>query len=373
MKRVLCIFVLMVLLLGTYGCNKTKPTVTDKENIPEGATSNNSTDIKVIEKEGFVTPSPMPTQEVKQEDNPQFIKDFVFPDEGVRPYAVMIDNDNSGNRILPQGGIKQAQLVYEIVVEGGISRIMPVFWGTAPELIGPVRSSRHYFLDYAIEYDAIYVHFGGSPQAMADITKFKINNINGVGKGGGIFWDLTKNKSNWQDSYTSKDKIEGYINKAGYKTTTKKVFPFSYNIKDVDLSGDDIVNEIVIDYDNDSSMDNRCGYYYDEELKAYKRLHEGKPHMERNTNEQVIVKNIIILEVNNYTIKGDTSGRQELLTTGNGNGWYITNGKRVPIKWSKPTRTSNTTYTFKDGGGLKLNVGQTWIQIVSPNIKMIIQ
>jgi len=100
--------------------------------------------------------------------------DFIMPKPGIRPVAVMVDNQ--GSRVLPQGGLDKAQVIYEIIVEGGITRLMPVFWGTVPEMIGPVRSSRHYFLDYVMENDAIYVHYGFSPQARKDISKFGINN-----------------------------------------------------------------------------------------------------------------------------------------------------------------------------------------------------
>ena len=84
-----------------------------------------------------------------------------------RPIAVMIDNHKDA---LPQGGLNDAYMVYEIIVEGGESRLMALFKGVEPEQIGPVRSSRHYFLDYALENDAIYAHFGWSPQAQYDIS-----------------------------------------------------------------------------------------------------------------------------------------------------------------------------------------------------------
>ena len=89
-----------------------------------------------------------------------------------RPIAVMIDNHNDA---WPQAGIQKAYMVYEIVVEGGETRLMALFKGTEIEKIGPVRSARHYFLDYAMENDAIYVHFGWSPQAQSDIKKYTIN------------------------------------------------------------------------------------------------------------------------------------------------------------------------------------------------------
>ena len=94
-----------------------------------------------------------------------------------RPIAVMIDNHNQA---WPQAGLNQAYLVYEIIVEGGETRLMALFKGVNVDKIGPVRSSRHYFLDYAMENDAIYAHFGWSPQAESDIKRFSINNLNGI-------------------------------------------------------------------------------------------------------------------------------------------------------------------------------------------------
>ena len=90
-----------------------------------------------------------------------------------RPIAVMIDNHNLA---WPQAGLNQAYMVYEIIVEGGETRLMALFKGVDLEKIGPVRSARHYFIDYAMENDAIYVHFGQSPQAQTDIKR-RWNNI----------------------------------------------------------------------------------------------------------------------------------------------------------------------------------------------------
>ena len=293
--------------------------------------------------------------------------DFVFPAEGTRPYAVMIDNE--GARVLPQGGLNQAQVVYEIIVEGGETRFMPVFWGTKPEMIGPVRSSRHYFLDYAMEHDAIYVHFGWSPMAQRDISAFKINNINGVANGGEIFWDLTREKNNWQDSYTSMARIMEYSSKAKYRTNTGKKSVFSYNSK-IAVPEAEVwsASAIKISY----SAGNACSYEYDEKTMMYKRFRKGKPHMERVSGKQLEVCNIIIQRVKNYTIKGDTAGRQEVETVGSGTGWFITGGKAVKITWAKKSRDSATRYADEKGVGIKLNPGQTWVQVVplSANVEI---
>lgn len=295
------------------------------------------------------------------------VENFVFPTEGERPIAVMIDNE--GKIVLPQGGLDKAQIVYEIIVEGGITRYMPIFWGTDPELIGPVRSSRHYFLDYVLEHDAIYVHFGWSPQAISDISRFKINNINGVANGGEIFWDLTKDKNNWQDSYTSMEKIREYINKVKYRTTTDKKLVFTYNREDVILEGGIAAEKVEIMYNQQYTGD----YVYDAESRQYLRYRNGEPHMERVSEQQLKVKNIIIQFAENYTIPGDKEGRQDVKTVGSGDGWFITCGKAIKIKWSKSSREEATLYVDEDGNPVVLNPGQTWIQIISPSAKVNIQ
>ncbi len=320
----------------------------DLENITEpeisddiGEASNEKDDIQSAGDEG-------------EGDEPK--PDFNFPVQGVRPYAVMIDNE--GTVPLPQGGLDKAQLIYEAVAEGGTTRLMAVFWNANPEMIGPVRSARHYFIDYAMEHDAIYIHFGWSPMAKNDIARFKINNANGVSNGWEIFWDLTNNPNNWQDSYTSMEKILAYVDKAGYSKTTDKPLVFEYNETDREIEGGKDAKKIFIKYSYYT-----CDYEYDEENKVYWRNRDGKPHMERVSGEQLAAKNIIIQRVNNYTIKGDTEGRQNLDNVGSGTGIYITCGKMTEISWYKESRTAPTIYRDSSGNKIVLNPGQTWIQI----------
>lgn len=289
------------------------------------------------------------------ETDPQMEK---VPVEGVRPVAVMIDNE--GTRSLPQGGLELAQVIYEIIVEGGETRLMPLFWEVDPTMIGPVRSSRHYFLDYAMEHDAIYVHFGWSPMAQKDISSFKINNINGVANGGEIFWDLTKDRNNWQDSYTSMARIREYAGKVKYRTETEKKLAFKYKKTVEEIPGEQKAEKINLKYSHSYS----CGYQYDYASKTYKRLRKGAPQVERVSGRQLEARNIIIQYVKNYTIAGDDAGRQEVNTVGSGNGWYATCGKAMKIKWSKDSRTAGTKYTDESGNEILLNPGQTWVQIL---------
>jgi len=325
-------------------------------------------DLELTKSPAQYTATPFYTNTPITEPTPtQKISEFILPKEGERPVAVMIDNQ--GEKVLPQGGLNKAQLVYEITVEGGETRLMPVFWGANPTMIGPVRSSRHYFLDYVMEHDAIYVHFGWSPMAMSDISKFKINNINGVGYGGEVFWDLTKDKGNWQDSYTSMENVMNFGKKAKYKQSTDKKLLFSYNQTDEKLNTENKADNVTVRYN--SRIFNT--FEFDTLNQVYKKSRNGKPHMERVSQKQLEVKNIIIQHVANYGIKGDDKGRQDLKNVGSGDGWYITCGNAIKIKWSKKSRSAQTSYTDDSGKPIVLNPGLTWIQIVPLNSKVTIE
>jgi hypothetical protein len=284
---------------------------------------------------------------------------FVFPKEGVRPIAVMIDNET--DKVLPQGGIGIAQIVYEILVEYGDTRYMALFWNNLPELIGPVRSSRHYFLDYAMEYDAIYTHIGWSDYAYRDLKEFQIDNIDGVsGEADDVFWDLTRDRSNYHDSYTSPERLNGYLTKSQYRMETEQALPFTYNTEDKDLNSTQSAKEVFIKYSTNSNG----GFYYDSNEKNYKRTRLGEFQIDRNTNETIRAKNIIILYVENKDIPMDKYGRQDVVTAGTGKGYYITNGLEEEITWSKSSRNTQTEYLDSKGEKIVLNPGQTWIQIV---------
>lgn len=341
--------VLLMMLLFMCSCGDRQAEV--KQETPGAETP------VVLEVEPTPTPEP--------EETPPPDDDFVVPDPEVRPVAVMIDNQ--GSRVLPQGGISQAQIVYEVLTEYNITRFMAIFWGNMPEMIGPVRSARHYFLDFAMEYDAVYTHFGWSDYAKADIAKLGINNINGLYHGN-AFWDITDDPKNWQDSYTSGERIQKEIERLGYATTPKKEFPFKYHetltIPDKGQTAEAI--SIKFDFSGNSN----CGYSYDPDTQSYKRTRMGEPHMERNTGEQVAVRNIIILQMKSQAIANDKYGRINIGDIGTGEGWYITGGKAVRLTWSKKARDAQTVYTLESGEPLVLNRGQTWIEVV-PSMKYV--
>lgn len=279
-----------------------------------------------------------------------------------RPIAVMINNHNQARPY--HSGLQDAYIIYEIVVEGGITRMMALFKDQTTERIGSVRSSRHYYLDYALENDAIYVHFGWSPQAQSDISKLGINNINGLYDSG--FWRDRSLPVNYEHTaVTSIEGIKNTINSKGYRANynsndTESELLLNYSIDPINIneSEDSIVaNNITIPYSNYMTS----SYVYDFENQYYLRFANGIPHTDYITNEQYHFKNIIVINVENYTI--DSYGRQSLNNIGTGTGYFITNGYARPITWEKNSRSEKTMYRYNDGTEITVNDGNTFIQI----------
>ncbi len=303
------------------------------------------------------------TPAVSEEIVPEVTNEFCeMMNTDTRPVAVMIDNDVAASR--PQIGLESAYMVYEIIVEGGASRMMALFKNHDIEKVGPIRSSRHYFLDYALEHDAIYCHAGWSPKASADIKSLGVNNINGIqGDDGSVYWrDYTYDRT-WHNLYSGVDKLyDKAVNTKKYRGTTD-VSHNPYSNEDLVPESDSAATEIKLPY----STFYRVGYIYDADNMVYKRYVDGKEHMSQ-TGDVLTAKNIIVYKVKNFNLNdGDNVGRQDIENIGSGSGYYITNGKVVDIKWSKKSRTEKTIYTTEDGEELILNPGNTFVQIMPGN------
>ena len=279
-----------------------------------------------------------------------------------RPYAVMIDNHLGA---LPQAGLNKAYIVYEMIVEGGETRLMALFKGQNLDKIGPIRSSRHYFLDYALENDAIYVHFGWSPQAQADISKLGVNNINGItaGENANAFWRVTE-KYAPHNAVTKSVNIIEMAKQRNYSITSDKKSVLNYVADEVELSEGQSAASVTIPY----STSNTVKYVYNTQTKRYTRYSRGNVQTDWNTKENITTKNIIVTFVENTTLNdGENKGRQTLDNVGTRDGYYITNGKAIKIKCKKSSRSAQTVYEDLQGNEIKVNDGNTFIQICPIN------
>lgn len=283
-----------------------------------------------------------------------------------RPIAVMIDNVGSAR---PQVGLNDAYIVYEIIVEGKQTRLMALFKNKDLERIGPVRSSRHYFLDYAIENDAIYVHFGWSPQAKSDISSLDVENINGMSESSKSFWRVS-DKSSPHNVVTSTKSILEIAERKGYKTTSDKKSVLNYVTDETELSEGSVATNITIPY----SSTYKVTYKYNEETKRYTRGYNKTTQKDWDSKELVTTKNIIITFAKNSTLNdGTDKDRQNLSNIGTLDGYYITNGKAIKIKCYKSSRTSQTVYKDLNGNEIEVNDGNTFIQIVPMDSKVVIE
>lgn len=283
-------------------------------------------------------------------------------DSNSRPIAVMINNHKTAQPL--QTGLNDAYLVYEIVVEGGITRMLAVFKDADTARIGTVRSSRHYFLDYALENDAIYVHYGWSPQAQEDIYNLGINNINGIVDGNPFWRDKTLDVPTEHTVYTSIASLNETIKDKGYRLTTDQDNLLNYSVDEIDLStksGAIKADEVKIEYSNYQTN----SFIYDSSSKLYKKYSNGTERKDYVTGATFTAKNIITYQVSNYSI--DDYGRQDINNIGKGEGYYISNGYAVPITWEKSSASSKTIYRFLDGEEITVNDGNTYIQIQPKN------
>ena len=273
-----------------------------------------------------------------------------------RPIAVMIDNEKPA--WVNHGGLNSAYMLYEFIIEGGETRIMAFFKNVNPGYIGPVRSARHYFLDYAMEHDAVFVHFGWSPLAQSNIKTLGINNINGIYDT--FYWRVPP-KNSYHNAITSMENINAQMTRKGYRDTSDSECIVKYNRYDTDIESGEVANNISIIY---SALQN-VSYAYDDTEKVYYRSMRGQEHRDSQTNEQFYAKNIIMIFVKDELLDDpEDKGRRNLYNIGDGEGYYATNGKIEKITWEKTARDARTIYYDANGNEIMLNDGITWVQIV---------
>ena len=276
-----------------------------------------------------------------------------------RNIAVMINNISAVWGY--QSGIQDAYIVYEIITEGGITRLMGIFRDANTANIGSIRSSREYYVDYVLENDAIYVHDGGSPEALSDIKKFNVTDIGTAGS-----WrDKSLGIAYVHTEFTSMKNINAKIASKKVSATSDKDLLFNYSADAIDLSqmeGAIPASNVSINY----SGSHTTSFEYDKETGVYKRFQNKKAHTDHTTKQQYTAKNIITYQIYNYTY--DTrKGRQRLENVGTGEGYYISNGYAVPITWEKSSRSAQTVYRYKNGQEITLNDGNTYIEIQPKN------
>lgn len=288
---------------------------------------------------------------------------IIDTDSKTRPYAVMI---NCLNEALPQSGLDKAYIVYEFMVEYGITRMLALFKDVTFDKVGSIRSVRSQYLPYVFENDAILVHAGGQQEALDRIYSEQIADIDVDGTYGVRDTELRKTRAYEHTLFTNSDLLSKAIEDTNIKSTTDTKNLLTYSTEELDLSNYETkeANNVSIKY-SDYRTSN---YSYDNSSKAYLRSMNGTENVDLVTGQQYKVKNIIVYSAvyTTYTAsaRGSSTPYQKIEDIASGEGYYITNGVALPITWSKSSEKSQTVYRIKeDGKELVVNDGNTYIQI----------
>jgi len=284
-----------------------------------------------------------------------------------RPVAVMLDNHYAARW---QAGLSDADVVYEVLAEGLITRYLAIFQSHVPDVIGPVRSARPYYIQLALSYNPLYVHVGGSDQAFLDIKRLKMADIDGMKAGYDVYY-RTDHKYIPHNMYTSYTGISKEASRRGYLEEVSYEGMF-IDVTHHPISGDPGQYLKVI-YKPSSSSD-PTGYFiefkYDEDKQQYMRYVNGQAHKDETTEIHLAADNVVVLHAKHTVL--DSAGRRAVDIVGQGKGYYLNRGVSMPITWSKAGGYEVTKYYDMNGEELKLNPGKTWIQVISDSTTPII-
>lgn len=348
-KKLLSIFLIVGLLFSMVACGQKDEPIVSNTTPP------------IEEPEPSIEPSPeenLHIGQVQSKVNGQWISEELGEQ---RPLAIMMGNTNTA---APQSGISKASVVYEIPVEGGITRLMSIIEDyQSLDKIGSARSCRYYFVHYAMEYDALYAHFGQSKYAKKTLAEKGVDNINGLEYKSGRVYYRTKDRKAPHNAYADGKKVYEYASStANYRTTYQDSqpnhFQFASEEKPNTLTNGSDANYVRPGYPIDDPW-----YEYHPDDGLYYRFQYNDKHMDKETKEQLTCKNIIIQFVSISYF--DDKYSLIIDTTEGGNGFYITEGKSIPITWEKSSKFDITHYYDENGYEIMLNPGVTWVLLAN--------
>ena len=366
-------FLLVIALAFSFAACTERPAEVVDTAAPEVTNTPAPTPTPTPEATPEVTPTPTPeaTPEVTPappvETEPLY-RDL-FTGEGretpntARPFAVMI---NDLKEAMPQRGVASADIIYEILAEGGVTRMMAIF--SEPEKmtddIGPIRSIRPYYVDVAMAFGAVAVHAGYSEAAINRISAYSVAHIDGI--------------NSYANDYFYRDQQRRYDGYA-YEHTLFSTGEDLYNC----AKARNLTLTIADDYDNglrfaaDGTPANgkdaetvsikfsnykQTKLTYNKETGKYDGFQHGGDFIDENTDEVVSFTNAIIIYARTSVV--DSAGRLSVTLTGSGSGYYVCGGKYTEINWSRAKESDCFTYTLADGTPLEIGRGNTYIAVL---------
>lgn len=322
--------------------------------------------------EAVPTPTPVPTADphqgqVRSSMTGKWVDEKV---ENKRAFAVMINN--IGYAFKHQEGTSKADIIYEALAEGGITRMMAVYQDVSKvKKIGSVRSARHYYVQFATEWDAVFCHFGHTKYAVSKMDKLKTENLSGLSGIGPVVYARTSALAAPHNVFTTGAKLRKGAKKLGYSLKKKeggRAEHFTFYEKDTDLVSKKKAKNITIPFSNYST----CQMKYNAKKKTYFKYEYGQKQMDQCYKKQLSFKNVIIQMVDESNI--DRNGYQTMkLTNHSGEGYYCSNGKQTAITWERREKGNTMVYRDAAGNVLTINPGKTYIAVYPKSRKKLIQ
>ena len=289
-----------------------------------------------------------------------------------RPFAIMIENSPDAR---PQSGIINADVLFEAVDEGGVTRFVSVFSSKNPDLIGPVRSTRPYYAEVARGFDPVLVFWGTAPQfyivvanlgldylaPLGDSTGNSSITANFVDPGSGEGKDALRDATRAapHNAYVRLPRMKEIAKSIGYSLEGGQS-PFKFKV-DAPAGDRGNITDITIDF---SSADFKVEYKYDSATNTYLRSSGGKPSLDRESGKQMAFNNVIVLftDIKN---SGDEAGHMLIRTTQTGEAYYFIDGKVIEGTWGRNSVLEPFSFKDKDGKTILINRGKTYVSMVS--------
>lgn len=269
-----------------------------------------------------------------------------------RAIAVTINNHPKAR---PQTGLADADIVYELLAEANITRLLAVYQSTWPEEVGPIRSARDYFIELAKGLDCIYVCHGNSPDAKTMLANNYIEALNGL-KYDGTLFTRSKDRKAPHNSYITFANIKKGAEQNSFDLSgAPEPFSFLSEEKAGNLTGDEAFSARV-SYGNGFY---NASYEYDDETGTYNRYSDGEQTIEAEDQTPIRLDNLLIIEAPHKVI--DNEGRRNIDLTAGGNGYLLQKGKVNNIQW---INKNGRIVPMMDGTEAGLITGKTWVNVV---------
>ncbi len=267
-----------------------------------------------------------------------------------RPVAVMVNNHPKAR---PQSGLSKADIVYEVLAEGDITRFLAIFQSRMPEEVGPVRSARDYYIELAKGYDSLYVAHGYSPEAKEMLTNGYIDDLNGIQYDGTLFKRASFRKAP-HNSYITYEHIKEGADKNGFEMNRP---PEALHFSDKETINGEAANSVMISYNHNPLFN--VVYEYNEKEGRYERYSDGEQTIDYDSKDPVLIENLFIVEASHKIV--DDAGRRDIDFESGGNAYLIQDGKLRTVQWKN---VNGRILPYDNEKPVSLRKGSTWINVI---------